>query len=883
MFQKMEEKVLQFNTNIQTQFAEKNARVSSTNTYLGKNIQFSDGKICYVTQQGVAKPYKDTTTYNETAGKNGCPTQSIALNMPWSSEYIEGTILPTTPSLLIGSSMVSGQSCGYEGSSVRATSLIQQPTSTYIGCYNDIEGSETNAVPILTSANSSNGFSAKASSTYMGNNNYGAWAAFNQKGEDWWHSEPMYDQATGSYKGSASVNSVKGEWLQITFPNATTILQYSIRPRMDMATKRSPHSWYIFGFADNQWTQIDRQVDQDFSSSTKNNAKKTFPIANPGSYSIYALLVDSVGNSSETSGRESVQIAEWNLYVDEVSTGERSMTYDTIGYSTLEECQEYAINNGYLYFGLQDYQTDTGKAICSVSNDMAKAKIYGDATLKQTLIPIWSPNVPGTFARLTARGSLQIINENGDVLWQSTESGECKVDYSVSEGMNAKGSDLEHKTGTTLDQCKTACADNDKCYGFSMNAADGNECWLKSQFQNVTSTEGRSLYQRVQTNKSSCKFYLQVGDDGILSIFQGTPESHSSTPLWTSGSSSTSTSGSGISSSSNSNSSTGNPDWVASKGTFGRNYIISGEVLGVDQWIGSAKGKCKLVMQSNGQLVLFRSEMKQGCSKQKNNQLFGQSGVNALYQLPAVADRSSLGKMAFIDADSKRREYADSFLGFSDQYQVLQNTDSTGNDLSTQTTTSQTECQTACDANANCAAYVYQGSSQTCWLKDGNTYPKANKLTNNGMVMGLRKPVLKSSRCSQKITEIDAIHYDKYIKGEEITNEDGCKGNIMTPEQWDKYEQQSSNMKTMGSLLASETEAQAKSIKHPDTSVFWTKYEELKKINGNNMQKEGMQNIRDVNGMLIDSELKVLQENYIYVMWTIAAAAGVLVAVKLMK
>jgi hypothetical protein len=44
-----------------------------------------------------------------------------------------------------------------------------------------------------------------------------------------------------------------------------------------------------------------------------------------------------------------------------------------------------------------------------------------------------------------------------------------------------------------------------------------------------------------------------------------------------------------------------------------------------------------------------------------------------------------------------------------------------------------------------------------------------------------------------------------------------------------------------------------------------------------------MQNIRDVNGMLIDSELKVLQENYIYVMWTIAAAAGVLVAVKLMK
>ena len=50
-------------------------------------------------------------------------------------------------------------------------------------------------------------------------------------------------------------------------------------------------------------------------------------------------------------------------------------------------------------------------------------------------------------------------------------------------------------------------------------------------------------------------------------------------------------------------------------------------------------------------------------------------------------------------------------------------------------------------------------------------------------------------------------------------------------------------------------------------------------------KKEGMQNlsINDVNGMLQESDLRVLQENYSYVFWSVLAVGLLTITINVMK
>jgi hypothetical protein len=890
-------------SNIKLSSTDNINRVSSNNIYLGQNIQFTDGKLCYVTYQGIAKPYPDDETYNNTAGNNGCPapTSIIKLNIPWSSEYIEGATIPTTPSLIVGSNMVSGQSCGFEGTNVRASKLINTPINNYVGCYNDKSGTtNTNLVPVMNSSNKVNGYVSKSSSVYSGNNNYGPWAAFNQNPNDWWHSDVSsttgYNSGTGVYEGSNKVNivnvgTVKGEYLQINMPDVNTssaqnvtVNQYSIAPRLDSSfyKTRSPNSWYVLGYTNNQWYQVDRQTNQTFTNGTP----KVYNVSTPGSYSAYVLLVDKVGNNDQTTKRNSVQVAEWNLYINADTDDQRAMIYNTIGYTTFDNCQSYAADNGYTYFGLQDYRSD-GTAICSVSNDIAKTKIYGDATTLKTLVPIWSSNTLGKnakYAKLGSRGRLHITTENNSLVWQATEPNDCIVEYSVTEQTDAPGNDLSHYTNTSLDECQQKCTDNSKCYGISLNTDTSNECWLKSQFKNIKSTSNRNLYQKVQT-KSKCKFFLILQDDGNVSIYEGNPDKYQTPAVW-----STMTNGKQLEP---------NSDWEASKSSFGRNYIIGGETLSVDQWIGSTNGSLKLIMQQDGNLVLFTSKSKTGCSK-IDNKMYGENNINAVYELSQTGNRSSLGKVAYIDTNSKLMEYPDSMLGYSNNYQMFENTDSTGNDLSTLITTDLNGCQINCNDNPDCAAFVYQGSSTTCWLKNRETYPKAQKQTNNGVTMGVRYPSLKSSTtCDNKINNVDTIQYDNYVKGDPMTSDTQCKTPIISPEYKSQYDSLSNELSKLGDEIVSKMEKINSQNANTTTNLKTSsdqfkknleKYRETTKyikeqvnFGGNNI--EGMKNLNmnDLNGMLTDSDLRVLQENYRYVLWSVLAVGALVVTLKMVK
>ena len=719
--------------------------------YLNKNVQFTNGTIAYITNQGVAKPYTSYDIFINTAGKNGCPSTNVTkIDIPWLSEYIPGATIPTNPPLIVGSNMVNGESCGNEGTNVYVSKLLSSSNSSYVGCYND---------------------------------------------------------------------------------------------------------------------------------------KTTNPDDKPAM------------NSS-------------------------------IGYTTFDKCQEYAIDNGYTYFGLQDVQSD-GIANCVVSNDITQTKAYGDAGSQITTTLIWSSNTAGTGATkcyVNNKGQLVLTDVNDNILWNSPNAPEdCSFGGYVnpdtiqgSFGGNCVGKPLNIDCGNPSSTesynttgivgnlntiLKTQAAANSAQANWTFNPMskwtgdDPAHCCAKlvdysyqcggGAFKTGQISGGSNINFDCSNEVNNCSFYLLLQTDGNVSLNRGS-ETGTNTNIW-----STSTSG---------NQKMPNVTWEAKNGKYGRNYLKMNEPLGPNEWISSDDGSIKLIMQSDGNLALYTSETKSGCNV-INDKTYGTNSVNAVYQLTETGDKSLLGKMAYINEDSTLREYPDTMLGFTNDYQIYQTTDSPGNDITSLVTNSQQECQTACDNNDKCSAYVYQGSSQTCWIKNSNAYPKGSKQYNSSTILGVRTPGVKNSSktCSKKISNIDTIQYSKYTKGDQMTSDTTC--NVSMISQTDKI--QLDNIKSQLVIISNDIAEKMESLYEQDGKIyeqmnmnaeqFNKSLEQYKEINktlldlqnfqSNNI--EGMQNINmnmnDLNGMLSDSDLRVLQENYSYIMWSILAVGILTITINTIK
>jgi len=275
-----------------------------------------------------------------------------------------------------------------------------------------------------------------------------------------------------------------------------------------------------------------------------------------------------------------------------------------------------------------------------------------------------------------------------------------------------------------------------------------------------------------------------------------------------------------------------------------------------------------------------------------------------VYNIGEMGFSQNIGLLGYINSDSILNQYPDSMVGFTNDYQIYQNTDSSGNDITSLITSDQNECQTACNNNSDCAAYVYQDFSKTCWLKNRSAYPKGEKQSNNNLVLGVRNPMLKkgSTSCSNKIVNIDTIKYQNYLKGSEMTEDtqSQCKTSLITHEDKIQFDNIKSQLITLGNDIVSKME----NLYNHGNTIFEqlnTNAEQFKKdlenykltnlkikkeftnLKTNNIEGMKNLNINDLNGMLSDSDLIVLQENYSYIMWSILAVGILTVTINTLR
>lgn len=880
-------------------------RVNPNNPYLNKTIRFSTGHICYVTNQGIVKYIPNTKIWNSV----NVPKEYIQLNIPWNDSYsTPGTPINTQPPLLAGTVVQLGQSLGNEGNNVFVNEMVNNPQDKYIGCYNDKPSvTEIKFIPVMNNSNSVSGFKSSASSIYKNNNNsFGPWSAFDNNSNTFWHSDTSsstkYNGQTGEYLGSNFLNiggqNIKGERLQIDLPNNFVLTRYEIQGRQGCCGNpngRTPNSWVIAGYDGNQWINID----------TKNNQKlsfemKSFNISNSVACSKYVFITTNCGHPNNTANqRDCVQISTWNLYTSSnynFSDSNRAMIWNpnVIGYTDFDTCKKYAAENGYAYFGQQNGKSD-GTAACLVSNDLATAQMYNNA-FKYMETPLWDSKTTGqtgASAILSTTGSLSVINSEGTSIFSSDNSQAQPGNYlgCYGDGRNRAMTFLDKgRQKYNLEQCQQLAETQKFSYFGLQNSTSGTnaQCVASNDLsrslkygkaRNCTKladgtwSGGAWSNAIYNVNTPDSNYFLILQDDGNMCIYRGTGPNNNQGTIWCS--------------KTNGKQQLPNPNFAASNGKYAKNWISSGDTLAAGDFIGSNNGAIYLVMQTDGNLVLYTSTNQSACSANKNGKMVGSEWVNALYEVTPSGTKANIGKIGYINENSEFNEYASDNVKLTNSYTTIKNFDTKGNDIPGSSYGSATidKCKITCNNIKDCYGFVFDNRNNICSPKTNGMYPYGGLLqpfTNVDTYIREKTPINKPFGISDIIKNIDTVLFRNYIKATGNEEYHGLTNSTKVERQ--KVAELQKKLDTLSSRIA---ELSNKFSSNSNSAQLQSKINSneiedyLTDLNSTNEKIK----LTDTNmtNILNNSDIVVLQQNYNYLFWTILATGTVLVTMNIAK
>jgi len=749
-----------------------------------------------------------------------------------------------------GTSVVNGQSCGNEGVNVIASKLVRSMSSTYNGCYKNAGQSEIAEV-----------------TTFDGCQEYALDNGFSYFGVQ---STP--DNALKCFVNSSISNMEDGSYKYIS----SAIWKSNTTGTNTLILNANNTLTIINSLSEVIWTSNEPPNDCMWGGNVNQNTIT-------GSYGANCIgkpLNIDCGNPDPNKSYTNTPALTNSTYVGcFTDRNTRAITTMLNGVFTHQECYDAAIKNEKTVFGLQYVQANN-KGECFIGNDLASAKKYGASNNCKIVDGksyggSWSNAVYSTENGENTIGGGGAIIGNLDTILRDKAS--------IASSITSVGfAPLKKWTGPDPAQC---CVKN---IDYSYQCGNGS---VKSG----TADSGGIVKFDCNAEVNACKCYLIVQDDANVVMYKGPDPSVNNGVIWNS-----ITYGKQKSA---------NPDWEASKGKYGRNYIIIGETLTLDEWIGSTYGTARLIMNNDGNLVVETSDKVYGCMN--TDKPYGRKddvqGINSIgyYEIDNKGNKASLGKIGYVTPDSNLREYDKSLIGYSNEYTKYNNLDSFGNDIKQIKSDTIADCEAACNNLEGCGGYIWNSQTKICYLKSSGMYPNANRQARMGYTMGVRnKTVNDKNSCAIKTVDIDTIQFDNYVKGDPINANTPCpQQNIVTSEQKKQikkmgsgFEKWSDNtLKTSAKLVSSnnantailkETTAKYKNAigQYNDINT------QLNNLKGNNngIISEGMSNLNepnmnDVNRMQEDSELIVISEHYEYIMWTLLALGVLTITIKTLK
>ena len=857
----------------------------SKNKYLNKNIRIGN-KTMYVTNQGVAKWYAGNK--DNTIGKNGCPKQNEMIhvrNVPWNSEYEKaGATIPTNPPLITGDPMVEGQACGNEGNNIYVNKLIPKHVKTnYVGVYS------TNNNPAFE-------FIGGTPPSFNGIQN-GNFENPKIKDNSYEYTKDANIAVPGwelNGKGIILVNnsSVWGYPLPYPFGSQGICLQGYFSNSNIVQTLYIPTGTYTlsvyavgrtyFPSGEKHFGDIDIQL----------NDQTIYTIKPTDSWEKYSVPINITKNDNYRIKFQSIDSKD--SIIQKVELVSRSSTQSNTlsnGTYTFNMCKQSAINHGFQYFGLQDVNPNTSKGYCAVTNDYVGATRPGQNNVAEKMVVLWQSNTAGQgfTASLSGQGSLNVYDSTGKSIFSTPNEKSVPGNYLGCYGDTGDRAmqNTSNDQYLSFDECKKlgseykyfatqaasssglgwCSASNDFTtatkYGKAGNCTKNGDNWMGGPWSNaIYSVDLDGIY------------YLWVHDDGLMEISRGTGPTDNQGEIW--------------------NSETkdkvqqANPLYVKSKGKYGEDWVKSGASLAKGEFIGSLNGKCALIMQNDGNLVLCTWQMAPNEQTMSDGKMGGGQGAAALYDLSKVGIKENIGKLGFVDENSKLHEYPANDWKFASTYTKVPDTNCSGSDIpnAAYNNSNVKQCETKCNSLEECYGFVLNNdnlclpkSSTMCGIGT-DAVPGTNLYRRNKVPKNIPNGV------SSNVVNVDSNLFQSFFNGGTIGKSYGL-ANINSS---GVEEQQLSQMESEVNLLANQISELTNKFKNNNTNVD-------KQVNINN---EGSQNYMNelnqtkniidnmntelkINNILNDSDIVVLQKNYSYLFWSILAVGVVLLSMNIVK
>ena len=714
------------------------------NPYLNQNICLSNGSCGYVTNQGVFKPYpKDNNiTYNNTAGKNGCPSTPYKNINGEGDVNAIGTMTTTTPPLLIGTPMVSGQSCGYEGNNIYVDKMLPPDMSAN---YLDVYGTTGN--PEIK---------------FIGGGPPPAPIGFNGIQNGNFDTPRMNDNSYKEFPGSNKVpgwefhgdvylmNNSKRLFYPRPYPNGSQAVSIrgngNIKQTLNMPVGTYTLSVYAIGRPygnDKVFNPLDIKLNDKTIYTIKPTSswvKNSVPIniETTGNYTIRfngTTLDLSAGQNHSTAIQKVELVAGSIKKADSTSNG--TYTYDM--------CKETAMINGYQYFGLQDVNKEKSKGYCAVTNDYVSLTAAGQNQRVGATIILWESKTAGegVSALLNRFGSLEVFDSSGKTIFSTPNDKAVPSNYFgcyIDRGNRAMKKYISggaHKFN--YESCSkeatkhsyglfglqdTTTGENGQCFLSYWNGGSGvNTVRRYGKATNCTKLSdgkysgGRWSNAVYNNDVEGVDYCLEISNDGNMTLHRGYSPSDNQGEVWESGT--------------KDKVQDANPMYAAAKGKFGAPWIRSGASIAKGEFIGSIDGKCALVMQNDGNLVLCTWQMVPNEDSMSDGKTGGGQGAAAIYDLSQVGIRQNFGKVGFVDENAALHEYPETNLKFTTNYTKFKNINCPGSDIPNAAFNNSTveKCETTCNSMENCAGFVFQTDISRCWPKDKGIYPNSDIYT----------------------------------------------------------------------------------------------------------------------------------------------------------
>jgi hypothetical protein len=213
---------------------------------------------------------------------------------------------------------------------------------------------------------------------------------------------------------------------------------------------------------------------------------------------------------------------------------------------------------------------------------------------------------------------------------------------------------------------------------------------------------------------------------------------------------------------------------------YPHNYLLSGQFLEKDQWIGSPTGTCRLMMgtpAAPNSLQVVKSVP--NCDELDMVTTAGTVNSNPdatrLYTIPLIYNQN-IGKAGYVNNFGQLQLYPDTMTSYGNTYDQVGSYNSVGGILKSFTGSNIEECRTKCTTGSfegggndtqKCAGFVFDSTTAMCNLLD-KTFGQQQRIVSPTAVYNVRQKSVKGQdiSCPADITVQTANFWEDLIKSE---------------------------------------------------------------------------------------------------------------------